>query len=127
MRMSILRSFGLGLVAIIASIGLFVTPASATVPDGGYADGPIPSVKRQIQACKLVSGQTGKNSQATKYCKKLAKLPSWWINIGGVNYKVQDGPKLVLTTVDREPERNWVSEFKRHIARFNDNHAHISA
>ncbi len=120
-----LQSFGLGLIAIIASIGLFATPASATVPDGGYGDGPKPSVKMQKKVCKLVSDQTGTKSAETKKCKALAKLPSWWINIGGVNYQVQDGPNLVMTTIDLEPECNWLSEFKRHITRFNDNHAHI--
>lgn len=126
MKRNWLRSFALLLAAITVSIGLSATSASATVPDGGYGDGPKPSVKAQKKVCALVIGQTGKKSPETKLCKKLAKLPSWWINIGGVNYKVQDGPNLVMTTIDLEPECNWVSEFKRHITRFKDNHASIS-
>ncbi len=119
MRKVIIALFGLAL-----SIVMFASPASADVPDGGYGDGKVPSVKVQKAACKPVGAELGKKSNAMKTCKELAKLPTWWINISGTNYKVNDGPTLIKLTLNM-PACTWETEFSYHIKRFKDNHATI--
>lgn len=113
------------IVGIFATLAL-ASPAMAEVPAGGYGDGPIPTVKAQKAACKPVL-KVFKSKKASEYtmCRSLAALPSWWINIDGINYKVNSGPTLVKLTVKMMPCDQWAWEFDRHVTRYNANHAHI--
>ncbi len=121
MRKVIAALFGLAL-----SIMLYANGASAQVPDGGYGDGKVPSVKVQKAACKPVADEIGKRSATYKECRTLAKLPTWWIHIDGTNYSVNDGPTLIGLTVKTMPVCEWDAEFAYHIKRFKDNHASIT-
>lgn len=112
------------IVGIFATLA-FAAPAMADVPAGGYGDGKVPTVKAQKAACKPVAKKIGAKSATTKLCREVAKLPTYWVNIDGVNYQRVAGIKFIDLTVDMMPVCEWDAEFARAAQEFADAHAHI--
>lgn len=107
------------LATVAVSAAVLLGTAGAAHAGTPLGDGKPASHTAQKSACKGTTGTPAKD------CKALAKLPDWWMPIGGVNYHRPNGATIIKTIRGGEPRNLWDGDFKRNIQEYNDNHAHI--